>query len=243
MSCSDVFNLSKHWSRWGWCESSWGKSVGRNSGRAIDLFYKYKSCCWVGVDMTLIVKYWSSSLIIFNLSSQKANCHQYFSSLVVCLFEVHEAFFLSPAEWLTNSGCCRCWGRSATSVSPACSLTAPISPDGPARRHLLCPGWAPGSPRMLCTCFYWSEGNSRTPELSREQWGARYSISVPVQVSVSTSTLPFIRYDMTINRISGHNLWKGNPILLMDRTVGIHFHEYFNISLKSIEIKLNTSPG
>ena len=194
MSCSNVFNLSKHWSRWGWCESSWGKSVGRNSGRAIDLFYKYKSCCWVGVDMTLIVKYWSSSLIIFNLSSQKANCHQYFSSLVVCMFEVHEAFFLCPADWLINSGCCRCWGRSATSVSPACSLTAPISPDGPARRHLLCPGWAPGSPRMLCTCFYWSEGNS-----GRQSWAGRSEGPVILFQSQSKSRsqhLLCLLYDM-----------------------------------------------
>ena len=140
-----------------------------------------------GPDMTLIVKYWSSFVIIFNLSSQKANLHQYFSRFSLLVLT-------GSLDW----GCCRCSGRSATSVS-ACllSIKAPTSPDGPARRHLLCSlvwSWLSTSSILPCTCLYWSEGSCWTHWLSTH-WATRYFSSV----RNSTSTLAFyqmIWYDM-----------------------------------------------
>ena len=171
-SCTDMFNLSKHWSRWGWCESWRGKSVGRESGRAIDLFYKYKSC-WRGGGQT-----WHLLLSIDQVLSLYSTCQVrkpiYINILVV---------FTGLRQVQTS---CRCWGRSVTSVSawlpPGCPLVAPIRPDGPARRHLLCSVLAQHSElHQAASCTALASIDPRGA-LSCQDWGARYFSSVRLRV-------------------------------------------------------------
>ena len=139
----------------------------------IDLFYKYKSCWWVGGQT------WHLLLSIDQVLSLYSTCQVrkpiYINILVVSvrLFEVRrpeipQYFYRAKAQVVADVEADLRSVTDASQCLPALWLLPAVQmfPPGGTCSHLSWLSRTPGSTiRLHCTCFYWSEGSCWTHSL------------------------------------------------------------------------------